>query len=46
MDNNNEYENMTQREREIYDCEMYGKSCSYGICDECSVMNPEYERSK
>lgn len=42
---NNEYEGMTQHECEMHDCEMYGKSCSYGICDECPLVNPEYRRN-
>lgn len=35
-----------QHEREMFNCEMHGKPCSYGICDECPLTNPEYERSK
>lgn len=34
-----------QRQREMFSCEMHGKPCSYGICDECPFANPEYGRN-
>lgn len=30
------------KRREQFNCEMHAKACSYGICDECPLTNPEY----